>query len=315
MPTGPTRYSDAFRQSIDLLLRLHHEMTKGDPNGEVADSLRSRSEGPWYAMSVEEQEVVRGLSADLYSIGQPSETPLNEADADFSELLRNAETHRHWTNLLERVREYDGRLSQHLAAFLRWHAWLKLGERNVAVEFLKEAIARCPADAPEKSDLIALLFRLAIEDDRIDLAMEYFPEFEARGDDPSLLLLAAEILFRRSIEVVPTTADEMLKRASAFVTRAIAISGPKCSNSTTDALRAHAHLWMALYLERCGEATAADHEIDEARRFGANAEAVSFVQTLLTNQRRATAWSTLAQPFTQAAPLPSLQGISQLTTS
>jgi hypothetical protein len=67
--------SPSFRASVLLLVQLHHEMATGDPDGEKADVIRDAMDLHWYQMSERERQLLRGLSADLYTIGETWESP------------------------------------------------------------------------------------------------------------------------------------------------------------------------------------------------------------------------------------------------
>lgn len=58
----------AYHQLARLLYNLHYEMLTGDPDGPAADALRDEMEPHWYAMTPEETEASRDLSAELYEV-------------------------------------------------------------------------------------------------------------------------------------------------------------------------------------------------------------------------------------------------------
>ena len=53
-----------------LLLRLHDLIAKGQGDSPEADAVRDRMDGPWHALTEAEQELLGGLSEDLYALAE-----------------------------------------------------------------------------------------------------------------------------------------------------------------------------------------------------------------------------------------------------
>ena len=151
-----TSRSEAFVQSVDLVLRVHQLMSAGQGESAEANRLRAASERPWYEMSDEEQDLVEGLSADLYSIGIDREDrPTVDVDniGDFTEAIRRKD----WSAALRFIREHDKALLPAHAALSRAYFWSELGQPQVAIVFLKEALRIGANWPPAEASLIDAL--------------------------------------------------------------------------------------------------------------------------------------------------------------
>src|SRR5437667_450873 len=67
-----------------LLRDLHALFLKGKEDGEEAESVRDQMDAPWYAMTTEERERMRGLSRDLYALaeGGPPRVAMNAPELE-----------------------------------------------------------------------------------------------------------------------------------------------------------------------------------------------------------------------------------------
>jgi tetratricopeptide (TPR) repeat protein len=132
-------------------------MITGDPDGEAADRIRGEMEAPRHAMSESEQDLVRGLSADLYTIARQREAPREPAPA----LAAEVESATHEGNpqrALELLRQHESHLPPAWVAYWRGACWAELGAIEVAQAFLEEAVRLDPSCAICK----ALLLRAMI---------------------------------------------------------------------------------------------------------------------------------------------------------
>lgn len=74
--------SAAALESARLRRQLHALFAQGKDEGEETKSVRDQMEGPWYAMTIQEQDRIRGLSADLYALaeGGPPRVAMSEQE-------------------------------------------------------------------------------------------------------------------------------------------------------------------------------------------------------------------------------------------
>src|ERR1017187_4762669 len=68
MNNATTKSKTPILESARLLRDLHALFAHSKEESEEADAIREQMEGPWYAMTPQERELMRGLSADLYSV-------------------------------------------------------------------------------------------------------------------------------------------------------------------------------------------------------------------------------------------------------
>src|SRR5450631_2468452 len=70
MSNAATKSMTPVLESSRLLRELHALFVQGKDESEEADAIREQMEEPWYAMTPQEQERMRGLSADLYTVAE-----------------------------------------------------------------------------------------------------------------------------------------------------------------------------------------------------------------------------------------------------
>lgn len=138
MPGQNHQLSSAFRESVRLMVRLHYAMTTGDPDGPEAEAIRDAMESPWYAMTATEQELVGGLSEDLYTIGEERAVS-GELAHVFDSELTSALTASGPEHTLEVLREHRLELPPEQVAALRGICWARLGQPDAAKPFFEEA--------------------------------------------------------------------------------------------------------------------------------------------------------------------------------
>jgi hypothetical protein len=139
-----TQFSSAFQESVRWLLALHDVMSAGRSESSEANELRVRREKPWYQMVDAEQELIDGLSADLYTIGQPREISNLVADRDaakFEQLINE----KNWVSALEFLRSHESQLPPDDVACIRGICWASLGQPTVADRFFLDALRLNPS--------------------------------------------------------------------------------------------------------------------------------------------------------------------------
>src|SRR5947209_14170153 len=131
--------SAAFRESVQLLMDLHELMKGGKVESIDADRIREAMEQPWYAMSEDEQRLVRGISADLYEIDEPPIENAAKEEAIVGPILSALKNDR-WVEALKLVREHQSRLPSAVASFWRGLGYAGLGLYGVSSEFFAHAV-------------------------------------------------------------------------------------------------------------------------------------------------------------------------------
>ncbi len=143
MTSGRFRSNPSYVTYVELLHRLHALIQAGKGDDAEADEVRDQMDAPWYGMDSEEISRVRGISADLYTLGPDS--PIKHSDREryitdaMSAKLAPLVLSRSWDRVLDELRQSPGEISWDLAAQYRAEAYAKLGEGEIAKKFLAEA--------------------------------------------------------------------------------------------------------------------------------------------------------------------------------
>lgn len=181
----------AFERSAALMLDLHRVMKVHDPDGEEADRIRDAITSPWHEMSAAEQDLVRGLSADLYKVGADRVVQDEVPDAIARE-VKHAQAEQSAGAVLALLRLHEHHLPPADVAFLRGVCWSDLGQLEVAITFLFEATRIVPESGRFEAVLLSTLVRAG----RVGEAQRRV-EMNANttGNDPARILASAQVLF------------------------------------------------------------------------------------------------------------------------
>lgn len=135
---APSRH---FRDYARLLRDLHDLVRAGRGDSPEADASREMMDEAWEGLSPDEAARLRGLSADLGTIGSdPPETVDRPPEASFHALLLELEQNGDWDRLLLLLRSHREQLRASKVAVLRGVCWNALGEPLAAVQFWRESI-------------------------------------------------------------------------------------------------------------------------------------------------------------------------------
>jgi hypothetical protein len=136
-------FSENYRQSVALLIRLHLLMRDGKSETDEADAIRDQLDVPWRHLTEAERRRISNLSADLASIEpdspfhHPSEGGITRAD--IAELIKSARRANNIEEILAVLREHSVEVSADRAAFLRGWCYEQLGESDAAKLFFEFA--------------------------------------------------------------------------------------------------------------------------------------------------------------------------------
>jgi tetratricopeptide (TPR) repeat protein len=135
-----------YRQSVELLLKLHSLIRNGCGEGEEADEIREASEKPWWQMTEKEKQRLRCLSADLSMLESDSGALHPESGGvssdDARQELEALLLREDWEAVLQYLRDHPDRVAADFAAYYRGRCWDELGDHEAAVEFLRFAAAK-----------------------------------------------------------------------------------------------------------------------------------------------------------------------------
>src|SRR6266851_2263544 len=145
----------AFHQCAQLLQELHRLIAARQDDGDEAEAIRAKMDQLWHAMTEAERDRIGGLSEDLYIL----------AEGGAKQVAMSAEEMAHWseqatTGLAHMFagRDVDAALKflrrpmphdrpRALIPFLQARCWETLGERELALRFMKEAERLDPRQA------------------------------------------------------------------------------------------------------------------------------------------------------------------------
>ena len=151
---------------------------------------------PWYQMSPEEIRLVRGLSADLYTLVDPP-PPSQQADpqvlSETYRLIEAARNKQDWDNLLELLRERPHPYPPDRVAFLRASCWEKLGDMERSLLFLEKAVSLSPSNAYYVINLMSSLLRVGRPTEAIAIADRTLGTTENFDPDPLSMTAGAPI--------------------------------------------------------------------------------------------------------------------------
>lgn len=214
--TTPSPPSPDVREYVSLQLRLQDLFQAGQGDGEQADSIRDQMDGPWYRMTREEQDRMRGLSADLNALldGGPPLRRMSAADraAYQTALQRGRESHLagdHDTALavLRGPHPADGpppgAILQSQGA-----SWAEAGFPEVSVAILKAAERLNPSLVVVT---LGHLRALARDDEALRYAERILSD-PVLSADPLGVLMASATIGARARELPPAAARPQFER-------------------------------------------------------------------------------------------------------
>lgn len=142
-----TTRSEAYGESLDLLLALDELMRLGQGDSDEADGLRDRMDEPWELMSPGERTRIRALSADLYTLWVPPHVT-RPVTAESRELFIRLREEGRWLELLSLLHEQPALCSPDEASRLRLDAWSALDEPAIALKFAAQLLSKPSANLP-----------------------------------------------------------------------------------------------------------------------------------------------------------------------
>ena len=145
--------TSAFSESVGLMLKLHRLFLRGQDEEPEGEALRDAMEPHWYAMTEDEQRLVRKLSGHLYCVGDriTAAPPAFEVRQAFAQARRDER----WVEVLDLLRDHPGLAAPRDRLLLRAQAWAGLGVREAADEFIRDAANAVPAESSAPSPTVA----------------------------------------------------------------------------------------------------------------------------------------------------------------
>ncbi len=222
MTSGPPQNESPARAYARLLLRLHSIIAEGRGDSDEAASISDEMDAPWYAMTRQEQERMRGLSRDLYALAEGGPKPVDMSPAERQDYSARATaafaalTEGDNDSALKFLRESIPRnLPRSVIPFLQARCWERLGDLEVALVFMKEAER---LDSTHAVSVLTLLQRLQRANEALDVANQISDNTRSSPED---LYLAACALFLPTRPMTAREATPLRERSAAALRRAL----------------------------------------------------------------------------------------------
>jgi tetratricopeptide (TPR) repeat protein len=255
--------SPAFIANATLLTQLHDLIREGQGDSEKADTLRDEMDVHWRRLSADEREQIRGLSADLSSIGQAEpEAACATSAARIPSTFVDAVQRGEWQQVLRILRDHQTGFPAAELAWLRGACWAHLGQPVVAILFFEERARIRPLKPEEEVWLLTCQIQAKGAADVLPRA----EEIAQNESEPVLLLKAAEILSVRASEVEGDQVEALRKAAIETAQRGLRLAKNKAGDELLAVLAVAANLHLALDYEALGRIDEALKCCDEVLR-------------------------------------------------
>ena len=127
----------------DGLLEMHRLFLAGKKKSPEVEAIRNAADEPWVELTEEEQEVMTGLSIDLYEIEGVKRKSSGLTAAQASTMIHDAYLAREageFDKALTLLRDCQEFSSDARGAYIRGTIWQRSGDPKVAVVFFKRAV-------------------------------------------------------------------------------------------------------------------------------------------------------------------------------
>ncbi|MBW3600336.1 MAG: hypothetical protein KY475_24090 [Planctomycetes bacterium] len=257
--------SDPFSEYVRLLLQLHCLMSAGEGDTDETEEIRDQMDYPWPYLNTEQLDLVRGLSADLYTIGvdrdkTQAESP-EELWKNWKQVTRAVERH-DWQTALTMLRVCEPYLPPPSVAAIRAACWAALEQFHVAIEFLKEVARLQPLSADDETLLLNCLNRAG----HLQEAESRVANIRHEETNPALLLAGAKVLSLRATQLDPASANRLRRSAIDMAERALTLAAEASPEQGCTVDRVAASLHLASNYEALGESQQARQACGEALR-------------------------------------------------
>ncbi len=247
-------------QHIKQTLELHRLIREGLGDTDEADALRDAMHETWDQLSPDDLPIVHGLSADLYSLtGDETNNPEHAEPANppmLAEALRQGD----WRQVLEIARRLQHVVDEDIRAYCRARAWAGLGLYDAAIEFIDHAARMTTARPTYVIVGLDYLVRANRTEEAVQRAQGILANPHA---NPRLTMRAADVLFRRAIELPPGREQtDLFEQAAAVLERALASH----DDSPVAAISFGASLELAIIYRRMGNLDCALEWLERAQR-------------------------------------------------
>jgi tetratricopeptide (TPR) repeat protein len=201
-----------FQECLRLLLELHALSVTGQGNSPEAAVLCGEMELPWDAMSDQEQERLRGLSTDLYSLQEgPKQIAMTPQErhgwaVEAKQALSGIDRGDYDTALTFLRRPIPKDIPSQAVFFLQARCWERLGVVDAAILFVKGVEHLFPNDAVF---VLLMLMKAAKQEEATVYANRII---DAQESTPSARYIAASVLVAPTQQMAAEEASPILER-------------------------------------------------------------------------------------------------------
>ena len=132
----------SFLEYVHSLHDLHIAIQEGWDETAEGEALRERMDDSGSHLSGDEIASLNGISADFYSLTEPSPQEVSPITAEVMsdvEKAQRARKSRHFNQALGLLRKHAERIPPSRLAYLRGSVWMEAGEYDIAAMFLQRA--------------------------------------------------------------------------------------------------------------------------------------------------------------------------------
>lgn len=257
------KFSDAYGRYEGMLRQLHALNAIDALDSAEADDIREKMDAAWKELSVEDRALLRGLSADLYSLTDEeilrSDVYLNEIS--LMQAARREYEVGDWISLLDTLRAIANKFPRSVVAYMRGRCWSEMGRPEPAYWFFDLAHQLDPSQPNYELLALDAMFRSSRRQEAIDKARVALKSSEAR---PHVVFGAARMVSEIARQLPKAQAEELY----ADITKSLRVNLDRVARDRTlnivPSLVLAARLNLAIAYERLGEADKAWSEYDQA---------------------------------------------------
>ena len=257
------QFSSSYTDYESLLKAIHDLNARDMLDSPEAELTRDKMDAAWRGLNETERAMLRGLSADLYSL-TGEEIATDSAFVNEATLMKAAQREyetKDWISLLQTLRALSNKFPPAVVAYMRGRCWREIGRPDPALWFFELAHRLDPSQPNYELLVLDTMFRSSHRPLAIERARALLDDATAR---PHTVFGAAKIVSEIAARLPSEEASDLYKR----VTRSLQAALNRVENSPTSSvvpsLRLAAHLNLAIAFERQGEPEAARRAFDQA---------------------------------------------------
>jgi tetratricopeptide (TPR) repeat protein len=216
---------------------------------------------PWHRMTSPQQQRIRGLSADLYTLEPDSpiehpdkvETPNEEILNELHERQKQGD----FAAVLALLREHPQQFDRARAAFERGVAYIHLNDYEIALLFFDEALRLRPGEPSALACRLVALTNGGREAEAERDAQQIAADGAA---DPTSLVVAGQFLFHQATKRQDGERKRLYADGVNALQRGLKLFAGKTSSAEVRQAVKSAHLYIAVWLEDRGKREEARQE-------------------------------------------------------